>query len=89
MNEVFDGIQKTYLINLPLNHGETFELEVINKDKDSISIKINNGGVFAVRTPRALKVSAIGNLYKMQYLEYESAGKQYAKIKKLQMIRYE
>ena len=88
MNEVFDGIQKIYQVDLPLSHGEEFELEVINKDKDSVSIKINDGGIFAMRLPRALKVSVIGQRYRMQYFEYKSAGKIYAKIKKLQMLKY-
>ena len=87
MDEQFDGIQKIYQIALPLTHGETFEIEVINKDKDSISFTINRGSKFAVRLPSKMKHLKIGDIASMQYLEYESANKLYARTKLLRLIR--
>ena len=87
MNEIFDEMQKIYQIDLPLNHGEEFDLEIINKDTFSMKIRLNDGAIFAIRIPRSLRLYHIGDKFKVQYLEYESNNKQYAKMKILQMIR--
>ena len=81
MTEYFNGIPKVYQIELPLNHGETFELEVLDKDFYSILMKINDGAEFAMRLPKGLKKLKTGDKASAQYTEYASAGKEYAKIK--------
>jgi len=83
MNEIFDGMQKVYQIDLPLSHGEEFELEVINKDNFSIKIRLNDGAIFAIRIPRSLRLFHIGDKFRVQYLEYTSNNKEYAKMKVL------
>ena len=87
MNETFDDLQKVYQVALPLSNGETFEIEVINKDEDSISFTINNGAKFATRLPRSMRNLKIEDRAKMQYKEYTSAGKFYAKTKLLYILK--
>ena len=87
MNEQFDGMNKIYQVDLPLSHGESFILQVINKDSQSISIRINDGAIFALRTPRSLRGLNIDDKANGQYIEYDSANKLYAKIKILYKLR--
>lgn len=87
LNEIFDDMQKIYQVSLPLSNGETFEMEVINKNNDSISLTINDGAKFALRLPKSMKNLQIGDRAKMQYLEYSSAGKLYGRTKLLYKIK--
>ena len=80
-------MQKIYQVSLPLSNGETFELEVINKDNDSISLTVNDGAKFALRLPKSMRGLKIGDKARMQYLEYSSAGKLYGRTKLLYKIR--